>query len=180
MNEILNEIKNIYLNHDFSSIKMANKTFQIVIKLLEKTLCNLGEQYTISNILSSPSAKIYVKFPLSKGKDNCYFFVDLDVSKIAKCYIATYSFAINNPSPQKIEPLLEGLSAEPYTIEQASVGESIMRVLDDSGYVRIPNELAAEVIPEIEMPANNFFGTQMTVETALFHDVLEIFPDCIG
>lgn len=171
--EISGAIKRIYFERDFAGVGAAVESCRKVTDWIDGTLHDSGKQYIVSDIADSPSAKIYVKLPLSG--DDCEFFIDVRISKIAKCYLLSYGFSIKNPAPDKIEPVLDGFSAEPYTLEQAILAERIIRPLDSSGYLRLTDAQAAEVIPEIKMPENNFFGTQMTVETALFHDVWGIF-----
>lgn len=175
--EISDAIKRIYFERDSTGVGAAVEACRKVTDWIDGTLHDSGKQYIVSDIADAPSTRIYVKLPLSG--DDCEFHIDVKISRIAKFYILRYGFSIKNPAPDKIEPVLDGFSAEPYTLEQAILAERIIRPLDSSGYLQLTDAQETEVIPEIKMPENNFFGTQMTVETALFHDVWGIFSEHI-
>ena len=98
----------------------------------------------------------------------------IDISKIANVFTVLHQFRVKHVNPNKREPSLYGFGEAPYTIKQKHLEDELITYLEANGLYRINMEEANEVVEGIGMPENNLFGTQMTVGTALFHDVWEL------
>ena len=59
----------------------------------------------------------------------------------------------------------------------SSLEEVVCNYLQEKKYERLFYSDMSEVVPDIPMPPDSFFGKQMTVETALFRDVWNIVGD---
>lgn len=102
----------------------------------------------------------------------------LMVSKLAPLYYLQHEFEVDNKDDQKMNPILNGFDVQPYTRAQANLEEIIKESFKKEGYECLSYREMNEVLPEFEFSEGvTIFGTQVTVEYALFHDLLEICPD---
>ncbi len=70
--------------------------------------------------------------------------------------------------------VLDGFGDQAYTKNQFLFEENVVSFMRQKGYTRLKYSELEEVIPTVEMPADSIFGTQMTVENAIFKDVWDI------
>jgi hypothetical protein len=106
------------------------------------------------------------------------FTTQLKISKIASFFYIQHEFSIKNEAPDKMDPELGGYGCTPYIIGQYDIEEELVSSLTQGGYTRLFEVDMDEVIPELSFPEGvTFFGPQVTVEYALFHDLLELCPD---
>lgn len=59
------------------------------------------------------------------------------------------------------------------------VDENVVSFMRQKGYTRLKYFELEEVIPTVKIPADSIFGTQMTVETAIFKDVWELYSQVL-
>lgn len=95
----------------------------------------------------------------------------LSISKIVDMYYLQHEFEVDNPDPDSIEPFPCGFGDVPYCKLQYALEEAVCGFLSEKGFKRLSYAEREEVIPEVEMPQNEIFGTQMTVEYAVFKDM---------
>lgn len=77
-----------------------------------------------------------------------------------------------------LSPTLDGFDIQPYTKTQAEIELIIQKVFSREGYEKLSYSQMNEVLPEIYFGEDvKLFGSQVTVEYAVFHDVLEICPE---
>lgn len=102
----------------------------------------------------------------------------LKISKLAPIFYIQHEFSVINKVPAKIEPSLDGYSGMPYIMLQYEFQEDISKTLEKNDYLRLKYSEIYEVIPELSFPQGvTIFGPQVTVEYALFHDLLDLCPD---
>lgn len=99
----------------------------------------------------------------------------LQISKAADLFYIQHEFDIKNIDPEGITPVLDGFDSQAYTRSQFELDEVIGNYLVKQGLRRISQKELDEVIPDLEMPNGvDLFGSQMTVENALFRDIYGI------
>ncbi|PEJ30943.1 hypothetical protein [Bacillus pseudomycoides] len=73
---------------------------------------------------------------------------------------------------------LDGYDVQPYTFQQPELDQMINKTLRQVGYTDLSYAEINEVVEGVQFPEGvTLFGSQLTVEYALFHDVLDICPD---
>ncbi|MDQ6423658.1 hypothetical protein RB620_30055 [Paenibacillus sp. LHD-117] len=113
-----------------------------------------------------------------KGEFRVSFSSLLMVSKLASLYYLHHEFQVDNKDEQKMSPTLDGFDEQPYTRTQAELESIIKQSFKKLGYEQLSYKEMNEVLQGIHFGDDvGFFGPQVTVEYALFHDVLEICPD---
>lgn len=114
----------------------------------------------------------------SKGEFRVSYSSVLMVSKLAPLFYLHHEFQVDNKDEQKMSPTLDGFDEQPYTQTQAELESIIKESFSKLGYEQLSYREMNEVVQEIRFGDDvDFFGSQVTVEYALFHDVLEICPD---
>lgn len=113
-----------------------------------------------------------------KGEFRVSYSSLLMVSKLAPLYYLHHEFQVNNKDEQKMSPTLDGFDEQPYTWTQAELESIIKESFKELGYEQLSYKEMNEVLQGIRFGDDvDLFGPQVTVEYALFHDVLEICPD---
>jgi hypothetical protein len=109
---------------------------------------------------------------------NASFLTRLKISKLAPLFYVQHEFSVLNRVHPRIEPTLDGYSGMPYTMDQYNFQEKISKFLKEKDYIQLTYSEMYEVIPELSFPKNvTIFGSQVTVEYALFHDLLDLCPE---
>ncbi|MCM2997179.1 hypothetical protein M3647_06825 [Paenibacillus cellulositrophicus] len=126
-----------------------------------------------------PSCKwIFIHENYCKGEFRVSYSSVLMVSKLAPLYYLHHEFQVDNKDEQKMSPTLDGFDEQPYTRTQAELESIIEESFKKLGYEQLSYKEMNEVLQGIQFGDDvGFFGQQVTVEYALFHDVLEICPD---
>jgi hypothetical protein len=102
----------------------------------------------------------------------------LKVSKIASVFYIQHEFSVINKVDFKIEPTLDGYSGMSYTMAQYNLHENLSKVFKDNDYIELSYSDIYEVLPNLNFPDGvSIFGSQVTVEYALFHDLLDLCPE---
>ncbi|MDE6728594.1 MAG: hypothetical protein K2J80_11755, partial [Oscillospiraceae bacterium] len=95
----------------------------------------------------------------------------LSISKVADVYYLQHEFEADDPDPDCMTSVLDGFGDEPYCKAQFALEDLICGFMTTKAYKRMSRAEMDEVIPEVEMPENELFGSQMTVEYAVFKDM---------
>jgi len=75
-------------------------------------------------------------------------------------------------------PTLDGSSPRPLIMQQADLDNHIAAALEGAGFSRLSYAEFNEVVCSLSFPSNvTIFGPQVTVEYALFHDLLGLCAD---
>lgn len=123
----------------------------------------------------NPSLEIYFYYDLFReGELEIEYFTLLKISKVANLYSFEHEFCINNPDPNRMTPVLDGFGDQAYTQTQKELEDLVSKILQDIGFNKILLSELDEVVCEIELPDKNIFGSQLTVENALFRDLFNI------
>lgn len=135
------------------------------------------EKYNLGEIW--PSKKwILDQGDVTKGEFSARFSSLLMVSKLAPFYYLHHEFQVMNQTEDKMSPTLDGFDNQPYTKTQAELDSVVLKGMSAKGYTRLSNSQMNEVLPDIYFNKDvELFGSQVTVEYALFHDTLELCPD---
>lgn len=125
---------------------------------------------------NDPSNEWYVHFrKVVRGEFEVSYKTNIKISKIASLFYIQHEFEVANKDEGRMSPVLDGFSNEPYCKMQFDFHENVVKCLENAGYSGLSYAEINEVICNIEMPTGRrIFGTQMTVETALFRDVFEL------
>ena len=132
----------------------------------------------ISNSDGGPSVDII--FQLKDFVENNFevkYSSSLKISKLCKFYNMQHEFSVDNKDVDRLFPELDGFGDEAYTKQQFALEEVVCNYLQEEKYERLFFSDMSEVVSDIPMPPDSFFGKQMTVETALFRDVWNIVGD---
>jgi hypothetical protein len=126
-----------------------------------------------------PSCKwTFVQKDYCEGEFRVSYSSMLMVSKLAPLYYLHHEFQVDNKDDQKMSPTLDGFDVQPYTQTQAELESLIKESFTKLGYEQLSYNEMNEVLYGIHFGEDvDFFGPQVTVEYALFHDVLEICPE---
>lgn len=177
MKELVQQaIERIYLKKDYDYFRL---------KCLEPIglpddfyeLLNSGEKYDeISGDATAPSLMWYIYFKdVIKGEFKVAYTTMLEISKIVPAFHIQHQFTVDNEDPNRISPDLDGFSGEAYSKSQFEFNEKINKCLKNKGYFDLSYAEMNEVVCSLKMPKEiKIFGSQITVETALFRDVFEI------
>jgi hypothetical protein len=171
-------IERIYIRGDyafFQSKCTASLTLpEELIKCLQGAGSSVVEFY--KSKASWPSKKWVFHFPrVIKGEFEAEFSSELTISKILPLYFIQHEFSVKNQDEDKIAPILHGYFEQPYSRAQFELDDRLNCIFSQAGYMRLTEAMMSEVICESSFPKGvTIFGPQMTVEQALFNDVLGI------
>jgi hypothetical protein len=107
------------------------------------------------------------------GEFNASFETVLKISKIHPVFYTQHEFTVQNKCLEKVIPCLDGFSDEAYIMSQYNFQEQVDKRLENLGHEKLYYPDMTEVICNLSFPEDvSVFGTQVTLEYALFHDVL--------
>ena len=126
-----------------------------------------------------PSSKLIFEYEkYTKGEFEVVYSSTLLISKLAPVIYLQHEFEVENKDPNGISPTLDGFDAQPYTKKQQELDELIKNLFSENGYIALSYGELNEVIPSLSFnPQVTFFGAQVTVEHALFFDLLDLCPE---
>jgi len=180
LNKLIREVINqIYLKEDyeyfrekcFREINLPEKFYHLLKKSSKVIRVNLGNSY--------PSVEWQVHFgKVTKGEFSVSYRTGVKVSKIVPVFYIQHDFEVLNIDEERMGPVLDGFSNEAYCKRQYEVHEEIKQCLVDNGYLELSFADMSEVICDMKIPDDRrIFGSQLTVETAIFRDIYELVPD---
>ena len=95
------------------------------------------------------------------------------ISKLAPVFFVQHEFSVENHIDDPVAPVLDGLSDQPYSKAQFELADRLSTILSQHGYRQLSDTMMREVICELTVPEGvTIFGPQVTVEYALFNDLL--------
>lgn len=175
MNDSLKEIiDKIYFNKEYEYLKDKCKVEIHLPKEIEFTakLLNLNIIEYLGEVI--PAKKWTFKYPeVIKGEFEASFSTTLLISKIAPFYYMQHEFEVENKDENKLAPTLDGFDGQPYIRSQYVFQEQVNEVLGNKRYFKLSYAEITEVISELSFSEGvTIFGSQVTVEHAIFHDLL--------
>ncbi|MEH7190132.1 hypothetical protein [Bacillus toyonensis] len=73
---------------------------------------------------------------------------------------------------------LDGYDTQAYTIQQLEFDSQVIQSLTSKNYTQLSYAEVNEVVMDLTFPEGvTIFGPQVTVEYAMFHDVLDLCPE---
>ena len=173
-NELYRIIERIYIEKDFKFFENKCKkrlSFVNTLVSLAKPICSLVNHYEQD---MEPSLEMYFLFEPYENNISIEFQTILQISKVSDIFIFQHEYSMDNPVKNRMTPILDGYGCEAYIEEQWLLEEVISKFLSEKGYKKVTFQQLNEVVPNINVPDNNLFGSQMTLETALFRDTWDI------
>lgn len=126
-----------------------------------------------------PSSKLifgYEKY--TKGEFEVIYSSTLLISKLAPLIYLQHEFEVENKDTNSMSSTLDGYDTQPYTRKQQALDELIKNIFTQKGYTILSYGELNEVIPDLSFkPQVTIFGPQVTVEYALFFDLLDFCPE---
>ncbi|WP_242480034.1 hypothetical protein [Bacillus cereus group sp. N21] len=181
MKELLNDtIKKYYEKQDMENYLLKCKEiFQLPSELnmyLNKSEINVTD---VNSDNTWPSTKFIFDFPkIEKHGFSSSYSCTLLVSKLLPVFYLQHEFEIESPDENLLMSTLNGYDVQPYTFQQLELDQMINKTLKLGGYTDLSYAEINEVVEGVRFPEGvTLFGPQVTVEYALFHDVLDICPD---
>lgn len=181
MNSLIkNTIEKYYKNRELSEYLIRCKeSIEIPLELkvfvkdnnIECVETNYGEVW--------PSTKITFNFTnYIKGEFEVSYSSTLLISKLAPVFYLQHEFQVESKDERSTTSTLDGFDTQPYNSNQQELEETIKRALFNNGYTLLSYREMNEVILGLEFNQEiSFFGSQVTVEHALFFDLLGICPE---
>lgn len=175
LTDIKRLIETIYVKGEKNVfIDGCNKRLEFVDELVEN-FKNQCSKIQLSNDNCLPAKDLYFFFnDFIKGEFKVSYSSVLCINKICKVFYLQHEFSVDNLDTDRMDLVLDGFGEQAYTKKQFSFEESVVSFMQTKGYSRLYCSELEEIIPEIEMPADSIFGTQMTVENAIFKDTWEL------
>lgn len=121
-----------------------------------------------------PAVEWHVAWPAPPGSS---FGSRVLVSKLAALFYVQHDFRASNPHPEPMTSFLAGYSGEAYIRAQFRYEQRAAEVLRADRHTQLSEAELNEVVCDLSLPAGvTLFGPQVTVERALFHDLLGWCP----
>ncbi len=172
IDEVKRIIETMYIQKNFEPfVSRCHGMLKFIDELLNaaQTKFNNAE---VSELSDDPCVEIY--FDVCEFSQNDFkvrYKSVLSISKVVDVYYLQHEFETDNPDPDRMDSVLDGFGGEPYCKAQYALEELICGFLAARGFKQLTYADMNEVIPDVEMPENALFGTQMTVEYAVFKDM---------
>lgn len=170
--EIKRIVEKTYIEKDYGHfISRCHGKIGFIDELLAAARTKFGKA-DVWELPDDPCAEIHFDVSgFAKNDFKIRYTSVLSISKIVDMYYLQHEFEVDNPDPDCMEPFPCGFGDTPYCKLQYSLEEAVCGFLSEKGFKRLSYAEREEVIPEVEMPHNEIFGTQMTVEYAVFKDM---------
>ncbi len=172
LTEIRRIIEKIYAKEENSFfIERCQRKLDFLDDLSKKT-SGYCRMIHLSNELDDPAVGLHFDIgEFSQGEFHVKYSSVLLISKVYDAFYLHHEFAVDNLDENRIEPILDGFDDQPYSKMQYMLDEAVTSFLQSENYIRLSYADMQEVIPNIDIPENCIFGTQMTVENAIFRDL---------
>ncbi|MDE6733276.1 MAG: hypothetical protein K2J77_10420 [Oscillospiraceae bacterium] len=172
IDEVKRIIETTYIQKNFEPfISRCHEKLEFIGELLNAAQTKIGGA-VVSELPGDPGVAIYFDVcEFAKNDFKVKYKSVLSISKVADVYHIQHEFEADDPDPNGMTPVLDGFGGEPYCKAQFALEETIRKFLAAKGFKQLTFTEMDEVIPGIEMPENVLFGSQMTVEYALFKDM---------
>lgn len=168
-------IQRIYIKRDYDYFILKSKEipgYYIDLTNLAKSLCTKITSY---NANDDPAIELTLCFDeFIKGEFHVEYKTLLKISKIADLFVFQHEFCVENKDTNKTTPVLDGFGEEAYTNFQQTAENVLTNFLLKQELKKLKLIEMDEVIEGISIPPNTIFGSQMTLENALFKDLYGI------
>lgn len=126
-----------------------------------------------------PSERFIFKFePYRKDNLQINYSSKVLISKLASVFYLQHEFSVDCPDDMSLMSTLDGDSTQAYTIQQLEFEQQVIQSLTSNNYTQLSYAEVNEVVMDLKFPEGvTFFGPQVTVEYAMFHDVLDLCPE---
>lgn len=172
LDEIKRVVETTYILKNYEDfISRCHEKIGFIDELLEFTKTRFGKA-EVSKLPDDPGVVIY--FDVCEFSQNDFkvrYKSVLSISKVADVFNLQHEFEADNPDPDGMTPVLDGFGGESYCKAQSALEEVICDFLTAKGFKQLTYADMEEAIPGVEMPENVLFGSQMTVEYAVFKDM---------
>lgn len=176
MNELAKAcIERIYVKKDYQYFKERSKQIPAYLKEIEELTYSMCKEVNTYSLKNEPSIEMWFEF--EKYIDNQFnveYKTLLKISKVANLFVFQHEFGVENKDPNRMTPVLDGFGEEPYTVFQSKLEKKIADFLEKKKLQKLQLSEMGEVIEGIKIPEPSIFGSQMTLENALFRDLHEI------
>ncbi|MBD5464604.1 MAG: hypothetical protein HDR22_02090 [Lachnospiraceae bacterium] len=168
-------IKRVYEGKDYVYFK--NKCKQVPLYLeelieLASSMCIKIDTYCTED---DPAVQIWFYFEgYTEDRFNAEYRTLLKISKVANLFVFQHEFGVENRDPNKMVPILDGFSEEAYVFSQNKLEATLTDFLENKNLVKLQLRELEEVVMNFEIPEEGIFGSQMTLENALFRDLYGI------
>ncbi|PFH64518.1 hypothetical protein [Bacillus nitratireducens] len=181
MNELVKKaIQQFYVNEDKDEylLKCANR-IELPIELQSFTNNRNILTTSVKNNVIWPAEKYIFDFkPYKKENLKVDYSSTLLISKLAPVFYLQHEFSVDCPDDTSLMSTLDGDNTQAYTIQQLEFEQQVIQSLTLKSYTQLSYAEINEVVMDLKFPEGvTFFGPQVTIEYALFHDVLDICPD---
>lgn len=176
--EIKSVIEKTYVLKDYEFfISRCKRKIDFMDELLENLYKNCkGVEISVSS--NDPCIEIYLEVNDFTNNDfKVKYTSTLTINKIIDMFNLQHEFVVDNLYPNRMDAVLDGFSDEAYCMLQYKLDDIVFQYLQLKNYKRLYYADMEEVIPEIQMPEDFIFGSQMTVENAIFRDTWNICPE---
>ncbi|MCH4568381.1 hypothetical protein [Bacillus sp. ES1-5] len=126
-----------------------------------------------------PAEKYVFDFKAYKKENlNIDYSSTLLISKLAPVFYLQYEFTVDCPGDTSLMSTLDGYDTQPYTSQQLEFDQQVIQSLTSKNYKQLSYAEVNEVLIDFKFPEGvTIFGPQVTVEYAMFHDVLDLCPE---
>ncbi|ENQ3112605.1 hypothetical protein AYK81_29075 [Bacillus thuringiensis] len=181
MNELISSaITKYYKNKDVENYLLKCKEkIQFPLELGRYLEKNRVDMTDMNSEDVWPSTKFIFEYPpFKKDGFTINYSSSLLISKLSPVFYVQHEFEIESPDENLLMSTLNGYDVQPYTLQQLELDQMINKTLRQVGYSDLSYAEINEVVEGVQFPQGvTLFGSQLTVEYALFHDVLDICPD---
>ncbi|EOO71767.1 hypothetical protein ACQVPC_21360 [Bacillus mycoides] len=181
MNELVKKtIQHFYVNGDVNEYLLRCENKIALPKELTVFIHNAHIQTTsINNDDIWPAKKYTFDFiPYKKDNLTINYSSTLLISKLAPVFYLEHKFSVDCSDDPSLMSTLDGDNTQAYTIQQLEFDSQVIQSLTSKNYIQLFYAEVNEVVMELKFPEGvTFFGPQVTVECAMFHDVLDLCPE---
>lgn len=172
LDEIKQIIETTYIQKNYEQfISRCHRRIEFIDELLDTARTKFGKA-DVWELPDDPCIEIHFDMSgFAKNDFKIRYTSVMSISKIVDVYYLQHEFEVDNPDPDSMEPFPCGFGDVPYCKLQYSLEKAVCGFLSEKGFKRLSYAEREEVTPEVEMPQNEIFGTQMTVEYAVFKDM---------
>ncbi len=97
---------------------------------------------------------------------------------MAPVFYLQHEFSVDCPGDTSLMSTLDGYDTQPYTSQQLEFDQQVIQSLTSKNYTQLSYAEVNEVVMNLKFPEGvTIFGPQVTVEYAMFHDVLDLCPE---
>ncbi len=172
LEEIKRVVETTYIKKNYEDfITRCHQKIGFIDELLEAVQGKFGKA-VVSELPDDPGVEIY--FDVCGFSQNDFkgrYKSVLSISMAVAEYFIQHEFEANDPDPDGLTPVRDGFGDDPYCKTQYALEELICGFLGKRNFKQLTYADMDEVIPDVEMPENTLFGSQMTVENAVFKDM---------